>query len=431
MYFCTHFDMIDKMIKYSEKDLKTILLWTIVTLFTVCSAISLTSCSSDEPTDENISKDIIQAARVYETVRYEKEKTTAYNFEYPSTDPFGKQVMLSGTITVGDEVTESDPGKGLMLYSHYTIHRADECPTEGGLDLQKFVTGSGLITISPDFYGFGVTEDKPQAYCISAVNAQAAIDALIAAKTLLPTLGYKWDDSVLFNLGYSQGAQTALAIVRLIDERYRDLHITYTFAGGGLYDIPTTYKKMLSTDGSDLPSSIISVLLAYNEYGNLNIPYSQLFKEPLLSHFDEWFHSKKYTTSEIDYKLGSSSFSQLVTADLLDLNSNIAERFMKEFERDNLCKGWIPRKENRFLLVHNTKDTTVPMENTKNLYQFLSDQGIPKANISYNVSNMSFLNNRNPHAMGAVFFAINVIPVICDELKVKIWLDLNTIMDLL
>lgn len=419
------------MIKNNEKELKSVLLWMIVVMFSICSGITLTSCSSDDPTDEVPIEEPITEPRVYETVRYDKEKTTAYNFEYPSTDPFGNPVMLSASITIGDEVTKSSPGKGLVLYSHYTIYKADECPTKGGLDLQKFIIGSGLITISPDYYGFGITEDKPQAYCMSATNAKAALDALLAAKKLLPTLGYSWDDNILFNLGYSQGAQTALGVVRLIDEKYPNLHLTYTFAGGGPYDIPETYRKMLNTDGSDLPSSIISVLLAYNEFCELNIPNEQLFQEPLLSNINEWFHSKKYTSSQIDYRLGSSTFSQLVTADLLNLNSNIARRFMEVFEKDNLCKGWQPRKENNFLLVHNSKDTTVPKENTQNLYQFLLDQGVPKGNISYNVSNMSILSNRDPHIMGAMFFAINVIPLVCEELNIKVWFDVNTIMDLL
>ena len=419
------------MIKNNEKELKSVLLWMIVVMFSICSGITLTSCSSHDPTDEVPIEEPITEPRVYETVRYDKEKTTAYNFEYPSTDPFGNPVMLSASITIGDEVTKSSPGKGLVLYSHYTIYKADECPTKGGLDLQKFIIGSGLITISPDYYGFGITEDKPQAYCMSATNAKAALDALLAAKKLLPTLGYSWDDNILFNLGYSQGAQTALGVVRLIDEKYPNLHLTYTFAGGGPYDIPESYRKMLNTDGCDLPSSMISVLLAYNEFCELNIPNEQLFQEPLLSNINEWFHSKKYTSSQIDYRLGSSAFSQLVTADLLNLNSNIARRFMEVFEKDNLCKGWQPRTENKFLLVHNSKDTTVPKENTQNLYQFLLDQGVPKGNISYNVSNMSILSNRDPHIMGAMFFAINVIPLVCEELNIKVWFDVNTIMDLL
>ena len=125
-------------------------------------------------------------------------------------------------------MTKDNPGKGLLLYNHFSVYRADECPSKGDLKMQKLIAGSGLITISADYYGFGITEDKLQAYCISSVNAQASVDALLAAKELLPTLGYSWNDDILFNIGYSQGGQTSMAVVRLIDEKYPDLHITFT-----------------------------------------------------------------------------------------------------------------------------------------------------------------------------------------------------------
>ena len=400
-------------------------LWMLVAVLTMLSPAVLTSCSSDDDPAAEQPEEVIQLpeARVYETVRYDKDNTTAYNFEYPSTDPFGKPVTLSGTITVGDEVNASSPARGLLLYNHFTVYRADQCPSKGDLDVQKAVTGSGLITISADYYGFGITEDKQQAYCIAGVNAQASVDALLAAKKLLPTLGYTWDDHVLFNAGYSQGGQTSLGVVRLIDQKYPDLHITWTFAGGGSYDIPETYRQMIKSDTSGMPSTVISVLLAYNEYFELGIPREQIFKEPVLSNIDEWVLSKKYSRTAIDDKVGSLSVSQFATPEMLDLNSSLSQKYMAALEKDNLCKGWHPRAENRILLVHNTKDITVPVENTENLYRFLIEQGVPEDNISYKVSNMGQLPNTPAHEMGAVFFAIHAITQVCEELDIKPWID--------
>lgn len=397
-------------------------LWMLVAVFVVSSPAALTSCSSDDP-EETKEIPLVTEARVYETVRYDKDHTTAYNFEYPSTDPFGKPVMLSGTITVGDEVNAENPARGLLLYNHFTVYRADQCPTKGDLDVQKAITGSGLITISADYYGFGITEDKQQAYCISGVNAQASVDALLAAKKLLPTLGYTWDDNVLFNAGYSQGGQTSMGVVRLIDQKYPNLHITWTFAGGGSYDIPETYRQMIKSDTSGMPSTVISVLLAYNEYFELGIPREQIFKEPVLSNIDEWVLSKKYSRTSIDNLVGSLSVSQFATPEMLDLNSSLSQKYMAALEKDNLCKGWRPRAENRILLVHNTKDITVPVENTENLYRFLIEQGVPQDNISYKVSNMGSLSGTPAHEMGAVFFAIHAITLVCDELNIKPWID--------
>lgn len=400
-------------------------LWMLVAVLAMFGPTVLTSCSSDDEPSAEQPEEVVELpeARVYETVRYDEDNTTAYNFEYPSTDPFGKPITLSGTITVGDEVNASSSARGLLLYNHFTVYRADQCPTKGDLDVQKAVTGSGLITISADYYGFGITEDKQQAYCIASVNAQASVDALLAAKKLLPTLGYTWDDHVLFNAGYSQGGQTSLGVVRLIDQKYPDLHITWTFAGGGSYDIPETYRQMIKSDTSGMPSTVISVLLAYNEYFELGIPREQIFKEPVLSNIDEWVLSKKYSRTAIDDKVGSLSVSQFATPEMLDLNSSLSQKYMAALEKDNLCKGWHPRAENRILLVHNTKDITVPVENTENLYRFLIEQGVPEDNINYKVSNMGKLPNTPAHEMGAVFFAIHAITLVCEELDIKPWID--------
>ena len=172
----------------------------------ICGAMTmLTSCSvSDLPVDNNTPKDE-NLARITETIRNEKKKATVYNIEYPSTDPFGNPVTLSGSIIVGDEVDNNGKNAaGIVLYNHFTVFHKDECPSHGDLDVPMIVVGSNMITVAPDYYGFGVTEAKNQAYCISRANAQASVDALIAARELLKEKGYTWGD-LLFNAGYSQG----------------------------------------------------------------------------------------------------------------------------------------------------------------------------------------------------------------------------------
>ena len=78
-------------------------------------------------------------AHITDSVRYNADHMTAYNFVYPSTDPYGNPVMLSGTITLGDSVTRHRPAKGLLLYNHFTVYRADQCPTRGDLSIQKIM----------------------------------------------------------------------------------------------------------------------------------------------------------------------------------------------------------------------------------------------------------------------------------------------------
>ena len=360
-------------------------------------------------------------AYVTDSVCYESNGMTAYNFVYPSTDPFGQPIMLSGTITMGPEVHRGQPARGMMLYNHFTVYRADQCPSRGDLGVQQGVIGSGLITVSADYYGFGVTEHHHQAYCISAVNAQASIDALLAARRLLADMGFVWDD-VLFNTGYSQGGQTSMGVVRLVAQRYPDIDITCTFAGAGSYDIPETYSDFLRSEVAGMPSTVISVLLAYDEFFRLGVPHDEVFLEPVLSHLDEWIFSKRYTREEIDERVGSLVVADYVTPTMLDIDSPLSQRFLEAMRTDNICQGWTPRGNERILLFHNETDITVPVENTLNMYHFLIDNGV--TDVTLDVADYGSSAAMPAHETGAIFFLLTTIRTISDILGIEPWVPL-------
>lgn len=354
---------------------------------------------------------------VIDTVHYDDMGVTAYNFTYPSTDPYGNPVVLSAAIVVGDDIVQSKHARGLLLYNHFSIFRADECPTRGGITMEKKMSPSGLITVSADYYGFGVTEQMNQAYCKADVNAQASIDALVAAKQLMAWKGYSWNDR-LFVAGYSQGGQTAMGVVRRITEHYPDLHITYTFAGAGPYDIATTYSNMVADDIAGQPSTVVGVLLSYNQYCNLGVSRDDMFLEPVLSHIDEWVLSKQFTRTQIDNLMGGVAVSQFITPSLMNLDSDLSRRFLQVFEQDNLCAGWTPRFDEHIMLFHNTSDVTVPPSNTENLATFLQQHGVEP---DVCVSDMGSTEGADGHTIGAVFFSILAINKMAEILQIEPW----------
>ena len=321
-------------------------------------------------------------ARIVKKVVYSTYSgLTNYNFIYPSKDPFGNPIMLSGTITMGDEMSPDVMGRGLVLYNHYTVNKATECPWEGDLLMQNMLLkwmlpSSRLIVISADYYGFGVTADKNQAYCLGSNNARASVDALIAARQLLKQEGFQWDENELLNVGYSQGGQTAMAVVKLLTEEHPDIRITRTLAGGGPYDMVATYQNFVSTRQDDMPSTIIGVLLAFNEFYKLDNPRSSMFVEPTLSHIDEWVLSKQYGSLEIDALVDTTDLNAIITPPLFDLNSDISRGLTEALDKENLCKGWTPRKDENILLIHHLKDGIVPVVNAEHLYAFLKEQGV-------------------------------------------------------
>jgi len=363
------------------------------------------SCAKDKEPEPHATDLPYGEAYITDSVRYEENHMTAYNFAYPSKDPYGNDIMLSGTITLGDSVKAHAYAKALLLYNHYTVYRADQCPSKGNLTEQKFIASQNLITISPDYYGFGSTGHHNQAYCLSQANAQASVDALLAAKKIMSAKGYSWGD-MLFNIGYSQGGQTSMGVVRLVAEKYPDIHITYTFAGAGSYDLPETYRQFFSSTIAGMPSTVVSVLLAYNEFKGLGASRNQMFKEPVLSHIDDWILSKRYTREEIDNKIGTLSFAEYIADEMIDTTSNFFLKFHNAFDQDNICKGWTPRGNEKIMLFHSSKDITVPVANTENLYNFLISNGVPESNIDLQIHDIEG-NDANPaHEKAATTFSL-------------------------
>ena len=394
---------------------------------TVCKSILIAlvlcwigaSCTHEDDLYPTV-EEAVGPTHITDSVYHGDAKMMAYNFVYPSQDPFGQPVMLSGTITISDSVKRHDQAQGLILYNHYTIYQADQCPSRGELTMQKLLAKGKLITISPDYYGFGRTEDAHQAYCISRANAQSSVDALIAAKRLLDSMGFSWDN-YLFNTGYSQGAQTAIGVVRLVDEKYPDIDITYTFAGAGPYDIPETYRRFLSSSISGMPSTVISVLLSYNEFYQLNVPFDQMFIEPLLSNIDNWIFSKQYTREEIDAMIGSLNITDYIVPTLMDTSTTISQRLLAAMDDDNLCKGWSPSKDQKIFLFHNTQDITVPVATTSNLHYFFTKQGLN--NVILDTADYGGSEFLPAHETGAFPFLIRSIELMCTTLGITPWIS--------
>lgn len=395
--------------------------------------VAITSCADDEttpgsatpkpPTPEEPEEPDPLAPTLTATVRYDKAKLTAYNFNYYSTDPYGYPAILSAAITIGDEVVRyQKKARGLVIYNRVSAFQEDDSPTGGELTAEKILAGSGLITISADHYGFGATADKHQAYGIGIPNAQSCVDALLAAKKLLPKLGFKWDDKVLFNVGYSQGGQTALAVLKIITEQHPELQITHTVAGAGTYDLCETYRQLIKSNYTNHPSTIVAVVLAFNEYFQLGIPLANLFKEPLLSHIDEWFYSKKYSIGQLDHLMGDIPVSDFLSEEMQDLETPTAKKFMAAFQQDNLCTGWTPRKNEHITLVHNKSDQTVPLTNTEFFFAFAHDeQGL--SNVNLEVKDWGSMFGQPAHETGAILFALTCVNRISNTLGILPWVD--------
>ena len=329
-----------------------------------------------------------------------------YVFNYPSVDPYGNPCTLSGTITVDKSYAEEGkPYKGILLYNHFTIYETTQAPSRGAVEFPTGAAFTHFIVVSPDYYGFGITENEPQAYCISRANGRASLDAYLAAKRLIEDLDVKKNDDFVI-AGYSEGGQTTMSVLREISERHPEVKVKRAFAGDGPYDINSMYNAITKGD-TEMPSTVCNVLWAYNHFFRLGYDIHDYLKDPVAAHFDEWFLSKKYKRKALDEELiKTKKTSDICTAAVLDINSPLSLRFKGAFSEDALTSGWTPRSDFDIVLFHDTKDDVVPVDNYYAMKQFLDDNHIKTEGLvgDYSGTAKESLGTTNHEASAATFF---------------------------
>ena len=333
-----------------------------------------------------------------------------YVFNYPSIDPFGKPCTLSGTITVDKTLIEDNkPYNGILLYNHFTIYATTQAPSRGAVEFPTGAAFTNFIVVAPDYYGFGITEKEPQAYCISRANGRASLDAYLAAKRLIEDLQVKKGNDFVI-AGYSEGGQTTMAVLREISERHPEIKVKRAFAGDGPYDINSMYDAI--TQGyTEMPSTVCNVLYAYNHFCRLGYDIHDYLKDPVAKNFDEWFLSKQNKRRALDEELiKTKKTSDICTDAVLNTNSSLSRRFKSAFSADALTSGWTPRKDFDVMLFHDTKDDVVPVENFYAMSKFLKDKGIKTEEFvgEYSSETTKELGVTN-HEVSALTFFLRII----------------------
>ena len=333
-----------------------------------------------------------------------------YVFNYPSVDPFGNPCTLSGVISVDKSLIEDDkPFNGILLYNHFTIYATTQAPSRGAIEFPSGAALTDFIVVSPDYYGFGITEKEPQAYCISRANGRASLDAYLAAKRLIEDLEVKKGADFVI-AGYSEGAQTTMAVLREISERHPEIKVKRAFAGDGPYDITSTYDA-IATGETEMPSTVCNVLWAYNHYFRLGYDIHDYLKDPVASNFDDWFLSKKYKRRALDEELiRTKKTSDLCTEAVLDASSPLSRQFKAAFSADALTSGWTPRSDFDIMLFHDTRDDVVPVDNFYAMSQFLKAHGIKTEEFvgEYSSDTVKELGATN-HETSALTFFLRIV----------------------
>ena len=326
---------------------------------------------------------------------------SAISYTYLSADPQGEPVELSALLYILDAALDGTKAlTGISLTNHGTIASNAECPTlkaqfEGALAWMSYAM------VMPDYYGFGASADRPQAYLDPETTARGNIDAYLAALQLLKDrkVGIP---SRLYSFGYSQGGFNSMANLKYVSG-HPDLHISFekVMCGGSPFDVELTWNAYTNGTFRNAISFVPLSMVSFNEAQQLGISYSHLFKGKMLANWQDWILSKEHKVVEINELIGTNNLADVLNADFLAGRGEAYDRIMALCRRFSLTSGWTPPSGTKIILYHSNEDDTVPYDNLTMMKSFL-DTAAPG---SYTASD----GNNGGHVNAIVSFVLNLL----------------------
>lgn len=304
-----------------------------------------------------------------------------YMFSFPSVDAEGQPVTVSAAVWVPSEIYNGTaPCDGVVLYNHFTHLKATERISVGGEELCNAMLASPLkpnyVFVINDYLGFGLTENRPQAYLCGKTNARNSLDGLLAARKLMNDYHIP-QGKYLFNMGYSQGGTESMFAARLCDEEYKDQGITFdkTFSGGGPLDFEKVYTEMVRIGRTSIPSAVVLMVVSLNENYHMGLNYKEVFQDPIASHIDDWILSKAYSEGELRKMIGSDSLKHFLQPAYMDMESEPAKALLKKLKEISLTTGWEPDVTQHYYIEHSRHDDYVPIQSSRVIFPWMRDHG--------------------------------------------------------
>ena len=305
------------------------------------------------------------------------------NYVYPSTDPFGEAITLSGTMLIPSEIWSGEtPSEGILMMNHYTKFHRDEAPTISNGELENMLLANPLkpnyIIVESDFYGFGTTVRFQQAFLQGLANARASLDGLLAAQSLLRELGFDYGP-LCFNIGYSSAGYDALAAQKLRDIEYADrISFDKTFSGGGPSDVCEAYRQYVIKDRTAYNAVPLLLMVSTNETQKLNLDYKDVFQPEVASRIDELIFSKSYSSWPVCDAIGRDKLvSEILSGPYCNLSSIESQNIQDILKGFNLTNDdWSPDPSQRIYLFHSRGDDYVPIESARPMVAFLKSKGM-------------------------------------------------------
>ena len=309
--------------------------------------------------------------------------------EYTSVGPDMKTpVRLTGSISMNPDVyNKTSSPRSVVVYNEFTNTKHRERASQDEYDELSFYCNEmqDHIVLAADLYGWTLTENKPQTYCCTEIIGIETLDFYDAAMKVLDELGYPQQGLPRFNVGYSGGGFSAMAVQKFVDENRPDIEFAVTAAGAAPFNITSVYKQVVNAGVSGYPCAMPLIVVSFNETFNLNLDYKDIFAQPLANNVDKWILSKDYNSWEINELIagdketaGNCEMSKILTPQAKDFNSDISKKMVKVFQQNSLCGdgiNWQPSKKTQFFILHSAGDTYMDWHVGKEMADYLKAKG--------------------------------------------------------
>jgi len=283
----------------------------------------------------------------------------------------GQEIEASALVSVP---VDYEGSMAIVSMHHGTLVRKSEAPSQNTSDYLLFssVATTGLVTLIPDFLGFGYSESIFHPYYVEEWEARPVVDMIKAAAELMEDSSWTWNKK-LFLAGYSEGGYVTMAAHKYIQEHPEEgLTVTASAPAAGGYDLLHMKDYFFSLESYHEPFYLSYVVLAHKTTFEWQEPLSTFFQEPYATEIPKLF----------DGSLGGAEINSQLTQVVRDfLNLDMLENFdtdekysvFKKSFLDNSLTDWVPQAPIR--LYHGTDDITVPYSNTVATFEQLKENG--------------------------------------------------------
>lgn len=328
----------------------------------------------------------------------------AYRLIYNTETPAGESVQASGIVLVPQR---QNPAAMVSLHRS-TIFHESEAPSNVNISTPDntntvwsnggpVYSSTGFITVMPDLLGWGSSSNMLHPYMVTLSDAVVGFDMLLAAVEMLESEEVSWNQD-LYVTGYSQGASSALAVLRAVaaDPQNR-FTVSKASAGGGAYNLEELAGSILELDEMAFSPFYAFFVKAYRNYYFPFDPLTRFINNPYdLRIQSEQLFRGDYFGHEIEERLTNQT-NQLI-------NNTFRQQFLSggqpEF-RDVLLENDLSnvRVEAPLRLYHGEDDEIIPFGEVLQSYENLLNAG------SDDVSLIPIENETHTGAAGTYFTA--------------------------